>query len=138
MTRDEVTNLLRSEDLKFEVTSMKLKDEDADLWTITFVMAGKKQVAHIVSAPDQDYLYLFSFVKSEQLSRPLESIDPHALRAMIRISSRVLLAKMTYIERGGWFIATSECSTSAPTGLKIRKRLEACANLALGIEKELP
>jgi hypothetical protein len=103
---------------------------------VPFEGEGKRQDCYVVQSRGDEYFFIFAPTIA---SRRLDDVDADVLRKMIRAESSHRLAKLEYVEAGpaGFYFATSACSTENFTAGKLRRRMEAAANLAGEIAKIL-
>lgn len=133
-----VTKALKDEGLEIDA------DEDQGIWMMSFEFNARKQPA-ILSAPGGEpsisghYFYAVSFISSERLKSSIDELPVDTLRKILKVQAEVLLAKFDYwtIEGKTRYVAVSPCSIVAFDGLKLRRRLESCAELASRIRAAL-
>jgi hypothetical protein len=137
----EVTKALESEGLAFEA------NETSRVWSMTFEINAREQQALLsapFSSPDESvntqYLVAMSPIVSDRLKTPLEMLSTATLRTLMRAQAEVLLAKVDYLNSDSGdiiYFAMSPCSIVNVDGPKLRRRLEACADLASRIRAAL-
>jgi hypothetical protein len=130
---EELITALRSE--KLQVTDV----QPNECWSVPFDIDGKQYTTLIFNGRGTSYFLIMCPV----LGLPWSSINDatiEELRRIIRLGSAVRLARLEYHEgeNVSLFIAVSECSTENFTGLKLRRRMEACAQLAAKMRSEFP
>lgn len=128
---EDLTNALKSEGLQISEV------EPGECWSVTFEIGGSFHTTLIFSGKGTSYFLLMCPV----LGMPWTTINQatvEELRRVIRLGSSVRLARLEYHEddKKGLFVAVSECSTEGFTGPKLRRRMEACAQLAAKMVSE--
>ena len=131
---EQLDVLLKQADVKLAGSR---KEQDAGVWIANFDVQGKKQIVIVVLSSDTaPYISVMSLPLSSKLNeKTLEELPAETLRTLLRVSSEVRLAKVTYL--GPVAFVTSECSTDSPTPQKLRNRMEAAALLAAKIDLAL-
>lgn len=135
-----VTRALESEGLEINT------DENDGVWSMSFELNARRQEV-ILSAPSSPpgesifshYLVALSFIDSDRLQGPIDELSTRTLRTVLKAQAEVLLAKFDYwsSENTTCYVAVSPCSIVNVDGPKLRRRLEACAELASRIRAAL-
>jgi hypothetical protein len=135
-----VTKALENEGLEVHA------DENDGVWSMSFEFNARKQPV-ILSAPrsppDESifnhYLLAISFIKSDRLQGTIDELSETTLRTVLKVQAEVLLAKFDYwvSDNTTYYVAVSPCSIVNVDGPKLRRRLEACAELASRIRAAL-
>jgi hypothetical protein len=135
-----VTQALVSEGLEVNA------DEEEGVWSMVFEVNTRNQTVILIapsSPPDESvfshYLLAVSRVVSDRLELPIDQLPASTLRTLLKAQAEVLLAKLDYwtIERKTSYVTVSPCSIVNIDGAKLRRRLEACADLASRIRAAL-
>jgi hypothetical protein len=135
-----VTRALLGEGLEVDA------NEQDGVWALMFEVNARMQPA-ILSAPSSPpdesvythYLLAISFISSDRLNVPLDQLSASTLRILVKVQSEVLLAKLDYwtVDGQASYVAVSPCSIVTFDGPKLRRRLEACADLASRVRAAL-
>jgi hypothetical protein len=109
---------------------------DSPLCATGFDIDGRHQRCFLLLPPSGDYFLIFS---SAVPGVDLDKLAVEVLRDLIKMGSSVRLAKLVYSDQSdpGFFFASSECSTENYTAEKLRRRMEACARLAVHVSEIL-
>lgn len=129
----DVTAALTAEGLKVDA------NEEDSLWGLSIDIGSQSQRAVLILPEAEGYFIAASMIQPATLSGKLEKIPLKAMRVILRAQSMVLLSKFHLVEVGGRtiYMTMSPCSTVHWSGDKLRKRLYACAELAVAIETAL-
>jgi hypothetical protein len=106
-------------------------------WFVPFEQPNGTPIRVMILADDaKEYVTIASPLR---LSKSPESFSREILMELLAISTFIPLAKLEVaaVEGKLWLAATSECAYEGLNGKKLRRRLEACANLAGRIRKVL-
>jgi len=131
-----------SDELRAQGLSVTGDQGKQGFWSVAFDIDGSKRAVILFLA--ESYFLIMAPIPPHPLLS-LDEMGVDGLRKIVRLGSSIRLARLEYIDATpevpqgtivGLFAATSECSTDSFTGLKLRLRMEACAQLAGKIEKE--
>ena len=117
------------------VTELVQPPGKENFWIAGFDIDGARETAVLVLPDHGEYYLALTPIISAQLDATLDTLPASVLSVLIRQSSAVPFAKVEYLDSDDFtaFAATSECSSDHVTGVKLRRRLEACATLAARI-----
>lgn len=119
--------------------------DDDGLWTMSFEINARNQPV-LLSAPRDDvagelacYVLAVSFIDAPSLQGPIADLPAATLAKLLRAQREVLLAKVdTWTHDGAThYVAVSPCDAAFIDGPALRRRLEACADLAARIRAAL-
>lgn len=135
-----VTAALKDEGLEVHA------DEEEGQWGMSFELNARKQYAVLIapqSLRDEPmlnrYFLAISFIESDVLNKAIEQLPAEVLRTLLKVQAEVLLAKIDYwgLDDEPIYAAISPCSVVNVDGPKLRRRLEACADLAARVRAAL-
>ena len=101
-----------------------------EYWVAQFQSEDGRPPVSVMVLPDKSKEYVNIASPIRLTITPAEMSQP-VLLDLLRISTFISLAKMEMAEINGklWFAATSECAYEGLNGRKLRRRMEACAEL---------
>ena len=138
MSRDDfepnaVTAALLAEGLHIDA------DEDNATWSLSFEILTREQSCVLVVPPEGNYLLALAPIFTPALERPLDELPARTLRTIIKLQSESVLAKFSTFraDEDTLYVTISPCPLEAWDGELLRKRLHACAELAVHIRLAL-
>jgi hypothetical protein len=123
----QVEELLRAAELQFD----RVESEPEREFTVYSITFSDHPNVMLIDSARAEYLQLVAPVGPA----PLKDATAADLRRLLVLSSSVSLAKLEIIgeDEVDFLAATSECSKEQPSADKLRRRIEACARLAMKI-----
>lgn len=108
-------------------------------WWVTFDIDGREKPTMLVHPPNDEYVIAATQIDSPVLAhQSLAELAPEVLVALFATGTdETFLASVTYVPTSSEYFATSACSVEGPSGKKLRRRMEACARLAVALENAL-
>jgi hypothetical protein len=108
--------------------------QSPNIWFVQVAVQGNPTPVFLTVQANAPYFYIAAPIfESGVHAMSLDEMDALTLRRLMRLNSDGLLAKITYSEfKDGshLLVATSGCAVEQVTGEKLRRRIEACAELA--------